>query len=396
MQSPHPAELSIEPPAQPTPSGPRFSPGLALGFLVMAGLVAAGFYFTGSPLIRQNEATSTELTTPELAFHFLETLPHPPRSLYFTSAAIPFLEKSTGFGTGAELARRGAEYDSLAHNPKEWRSVERANRFDALLLMGDPANFRPLLNHLRQSQDWKLTYLDATSIIFRRAPAPVWTPDALEELKHTFAKRATIEQVTLRVQLAHRLIAIDDFDTARTLLEEAVQLDMNSSPAWTEFAIWHAAQGQWEQALETANRAIIGDGNYLPAQSAKANALLAHGRATEALSITRKLVEALPTDGSTLYLHAKVTHAAHAFKEEIEVLQKIIASARAHSLPTGTWHVFLGQAYASIGEANDALIQFKKALEDPGLTPQERSFAEKGVDRLENKEPLFGDEQPGT
>ena len=255
--------------------------------------------------------------------------------------------------------------------------------------MGSPTGFRPLLDHLRQSADWRLTYLDPTSLIFRRVPAEEWSTKSLETLKNTFASHPKAEQVTMRVQTAHRLVAIGELATAKALLDEAIALDARSSPAWTELASLHATQGQWDKALETSQHAIKYGKSYAPALAAHANALFAHGKFNDALQLTRRLVAEAPNDGPTLYLHAKVTHAARAYKEEIETLRKIIETATTRSMPTGTWRIFLAQAYAATGEAELALEQFEEALKDSGLSAKEREFATKGMDRIRSREPIL-------
>jgi len=358
--------------------------------LAAALSIAAGGAFVW--LRRPELPLSVELATPSLALAQLgapassSASPSSIGRLFYTRSAAAFLPAPA---EAAAREKQVVEYETVLHDPKAWRALDRRERFEALLLTGSPAEFRPLLDHLRQAPDWKLTYVDATSFIFRRTPAVEWTPAALGTLKECFATHSRSEQVTMRVQTAHRLAAIGEYRPAKELLDEAEALDVRSTAVWTELASWHAAQGKWDESLEASEKAVKYGRNYPPALAAKANALFAHGKFNDALHLTRRLVEKAPEDGPTLYLHAKVTHAARAYAEEIETLQKIIAGAEARHMPTGTWRIFLAQAYGATGEAEPALEQFEKALKDPGLTERERSFAEKGIERIRSREPIL-------
>lgn len=323
---------------------------------------------------RKAAPPSPELGTPMLALKSLEggTV----RSLYCNVAKAPQLEEWQGTVESNE---------SVAHNPKAWRALNREKRFDAVLLLDDPAAYKPLLTHLQESPDWVLSHVDATSILFRRAPRKAWTPDDLVPLKTVFETHSRQEQVLFRVQTAHRLIALNDMTAARALLDEAIKIDGKSAPAWAELSFWHASQGQWSGAVVAADQAYAFDPNYTPAVTAKANAYFAQGRFNDALKLTTQLVEKFPDNGPTLYLHAKVARAAHAYTQEIKVLKKIIELAETNSLPTGTWRVYLGQALASTGQASAALKEFETALSDSTLHDHERAFATKAIQRLKDE-----------
>ncbi len=326
---------------------------------------------------------SSELSTPVLAVE--QGLGKEAGKVYFTPAALSALP-----GSAEEKAQRAAAYSAVLHNPKAWRALYRQERFDTVLLTGDPAAFRPLLDHLRESSDWTLTYVDATSIIFRRTSgATPWTRVALDPLLKRFSELPQREQLLFRTQTVYRLTALHRLEEAKALLDETLRLDPDFPPALTELASWHAMQAQWEPALEAATRAVKGDRDYLPAVAAEANALFAHGRFQEALARTRRLVREEPENSASLYLHAKVTHAARAFQEEIEVLEKIIAIAEAQEMPTGTWRVYLGQAYGATGNGEPAIAEFKLALEDRTLSEAERKFATRAIERIKDREPIL-------
>ncbi len=345
--------------------------------------------------LRRSAPASPELATPRLAL--AELANHGGlrgKMLYFTPTAADYLQahwKELGLRcdpvvSPEQLAR---EFSPSIQNPKAWRVLDRKWRFDALLLSGDPATFRQLLDHLRQSPDWTLTWLDPTSLVFERTPARVWTAAELERSMAAFKLHSPREQEEARIQTAHRLIAIGEVASAKALLEEVVKANPDSAPAWTELAGCHATEAKWDRALEAANRAEACDRHYLPGVVAKANILYASKKFNEALELTRRLVVELPEDGQLLSLHARVTHSAHAYKEEIEVLNKVIELSEAKAMPTGSWRVFLGQAYAADAQNEAALKQFEEALKDPEISDGERAFARKAVERLRGRQPIL-------
>ncbi|HWL53101.1 MAG TPA: tetratricopeptide repeat protein [Chthoniobacteraceae bacterium] len=355
--------------------------------LVISLLLLGGAVWGLSRFFRARPAfESEELTTPKLV---LEKLP-PLKSLYFTPSAVVALRDAWA---SLELPGAGPQDDYAAfarctHDPGAWRRLDRERRFDTVWLMGDPAEYRPLLDHLHESPDWQLAYLDATSFLFRRGSEPLWKPADLDALKQRFADHSKREQAVMRVHVAQRLAAIHAMNEARTLLDEALALDPASAPALTQLACHEALLGRWEAALDASTRALEADPGYPPAMAAHAEALFAFGKFAQALSVTRKLVKLAPRDGPTLYLHAKVTHAAKAHAEEIEVLKTIIEINTGRHLPVSTWQVFLGQAYAATGEAGSALEAFESALQSGRLSDAEREFAEKGVERLRGRRAL--------
>ncbi len=336
---------------------------------------------------RATPPPSEELGTPRLA---AEALGQTGGVWFFTEAAAPWLEPQwAALGLSGDPVALRAEFANAVFDPKAWRQLDRKHRFTALLLVGDPATYRPLLDHLRQSPDWVLTHVDAQAITYRRAPSPAWSPTALEPLKARFANHPEAEQVTLRVQTAHRLLALEQRDTATALLEEALKIDPRSAPAWTGLALSNAAAGKWDRVLEQSQRALKEDKTYHPAQAVLAEAYFAHGKFNDALLLTRKLFERFPEDGATLRLHARIAHAANAHREEAQALEKIIALNEARRLPVGNWHIYLAQAYAASARPEDALATFETALKEPSLTEEERQFAEKAIERIRGRKPIF-------
>ena len=368
----------------------RFSRSIAVAalLLILGGVLFFWLHHPSHP--------SAELSTPKVVLERLN--PIRGKTLFFSPAAAEFLKpiwnelrspplEEPQSGKTLETVMR--EMDLTLQNPTAWRAMDRKWRFSAVLLTGDPAEFRALLEHLRKSPDWTLTWLDHTSYLFERSPARAWTVSEVNSLKAIFTTHRASERVTMRVQVAHRLTAIGETSAAKELLEEAIGLDGRSAPALTEMACVNAACARWDQALALSSRAMAADKNYLPAIAAKANALYAFGKFNEALLLTRRLATETPEDGQNLALHARVTHSAHAYQEEIAALEKIIAMTKANGLPVGSWRIFLGQAYAASSDAALALKQFEEALREPGLSESEQAFVRKGIERINSHDPIF-------
>jgi len=299
---------------------------------------------------------SPELTTPKLALE----------------AIRPELRERPLFSTSDQ---------ELTPFPQAWRALDRKERFGSVLLAGDPARFRPLLDHLRRAHDFTLTRVDPTSYFFERNPTKteVWTTASIPSVLEAYPAK---EQQLARVQLAHRLIYLDELPAAKALLDEVLKQTPESPEAWTQMAAWHGSAGQWSAALHAANRALAAKRNYRPAQVAKAQALEAQGQFDDALILTRALYAATPDDPQILFLYAKVAHSAHAYQEEILVMKSLIALLQKHAQPVGNWQIFLGQAHSAVGETRQAAEQFQAALKDPSLGEAQRAFATKALERF--------------
>jgi hypothetical protein len=356
---------------------------------VVAILFVAGCGYALWFALRPPEPPSPELSTPAVCLSALPATPVGP--LFFNLGALPFLKGDwekwgAAYGASTQVPEELAvQFDSCTRAPQSWRVLDRKWHFGAVLLSGDPTNFRPLLEHLRSSPDWTLTQIDPTSYLFQRSPARAWSRENLRSVLEVFAGHSIKEQHEARIQLAHRLLFIAEIPASQILLDEVLKADPDSMMAWTEMASAHGMLGQWKESTEAAERALNIDPHYRPALIAQANAFYAMGRFDKALLITRILYVEMPGDGQILLLHAKVAHAAHAYQEEIEVLQTMITAAQGASQPVGLLQIYLGQAYAGLGDGGAAYEHLKIALKDPSISDADRSFAEKALERFDSK-----------
>jgi hypothetical protein len=315
------------------------------------------------------------LTTPTLALEHLQA-----KSLYYNGPAWPWLHERRpdllGDGERYPDSLRVRSFTQAVQNPKLFRQLDRQERFDKLLLVGDPSQYRPLLEHLLETKDWTVVYVDHTSVIFQRAPATPWRLEQVDALLARFRGAPARERAAFLALTAGKLVALHDWPAARTLLDRARALDPKAPEVWSVQAQYHLGRGEWKDAEAAADRALELERGQLAAMGTKAQALYATKRFNEAYAISRKLVERLPDDPGMLFYHAKIAHEARAFGEEARVLRRLIALAERDERPTSGYRVYLGQSLASAGEAEPALEEFGKAMADPDLPKAQRDFAE--------------------
>ncbi|GEM_PF-1639876 len=369
--------------------------------VTLAVVTAAGIWF----LSRPTPPPSPQLGTPMLSLAALDG-PARTRPLFFDRAALPWIkahwsewDKAYG-GTGITPEELVAEFDLSLQAPHIWRAQDRKWRFGAVLLTGDPLAYRPLLDYLRAAPDWTLKRLDPTSYLFVREDAASghgWaTASDLRGLLTAFAGLPVAEQIMARVQIAHRLLFLEEIVPAQDLLDEAFKLAPKSKEIWTEQAVVYSMANRWDDAAKAAERALHRAPDFRPAQMALANAYYALGRFEQALDLTRVLYATPPGDAETYLLHAKVTHAAHAYQEEAEVLGTLITLLQGRSQPVGYWQIFRGQALSATGENLLAQEQFRNALKDETLRSSDREFAKKALERINSREEVPLDFAPAA
>ncbi len=352
-----------------SPARPHWKLATA-GVAVLAAAAVA--LFLARPLLHpQNPLVST----PALA---LEALP--PGALFFNAAARPWLLTQRPELLTAEdrqeSSGRARQMAQAVQSPKLFRQMDRQTRFDSVLLVGDPSQNRPLLEHLLDSQDWTLAYLDHTSLIYRRRGGAVWTADQLGAVRARLVGASRPEQASFLAQAAGKLVAVRQSVAAKAMLEEAQTLGPKLPEVWSATAQYRMARGEWTEALASANRALALDGQSPAALASKTQALYSTKRFAEAYEFSRRLIALRGEDPGLLFYHAKICHEAKAFGEEIQSMEKLISLAEASGRPTSGYRIYLAQAYAADCQAEPALAQFRRALADPELPPEQRKFAQ--------------------
>lgn len=328
-----------------------------------------------------------ELATPKLAVASLRA-----SRLYFNPVARAHLMTARPELLAPDdrdaRSERSRLFAQASQNPRLWRQMDRREHFDTVLLSGDPALCRPLLEHLGGSTDWTLTYLDHTSVIFGRAPAQAWKPADLEAVRQKFAALPPKQHADFLVQLAVKLLALNQRDPAKAQLDEALRLDEKSAAGWTALAVFHAQLKQHPQALAAAEKALTIDKKFRAALEAKAQLLLAMRRANEACEVAQALVDLAPGDTSPLFILARSAHEAHAYTKEIATLAKLIGLLQNAGQPVSACRIYLGQAYAENGDAAHALDQFQQAAAAEDLDSEQRAFVHETIQRIKQRSGL--------
>jgi tetratricopeptide (TPR) repeat protein len=324
------------------------------------------------------------LITPTLALQSLQA-----KTLYFNGIARPWLiaqrlDLLKPEDTDAN-SDRTREFNQSVQVPKLFRQLDRKYRFDALLLTGDPSQFRPLLDHLVETKDWKLTYVDHTSYVFRRDDTKPWELADFAPVRAHFAKSSGFDQATVLAQAAAKLIAIRLQEPARQLLKDAEKLSSRNPNVANGLAMYHLERGEWNDASKQIERALSADKNFIPALATKTQLLYGAKHFSEAYEVSKDLIARLPEDPGLLFYHAKIAHEAHAYKAEIETLEKLIALADVEGRPVAGYQLYLGQAYATIGDGRRSIDSFMLALNDPDLPADQRAFARDNIARIKKR-----------
>ncbi len=342
--------------------------GAVLAALAVAGVFATRF-FAGHKI-------DPKLTAPVLAIRRIQSKP-----VFYTPAAREFLVSLRP----DLLVPDDKRFAEALQNPALFRQIDRREHFDTVLLAGDLNPFRPLLKHLLETQDFSLVYLDHASLLFRRAPVRKWSPDDFEAIRANFSGEPAWEEAEFLAQAAGRLLAVNEPALAKRCLDEALEKDNKSVAAWTQAGYYAERLAHWDEALTDADTALAVQADYQPAMVLRAQALFATKRFDAAYDVTGTLVEQAPKDPSILFLHARVAHQDHAYVSEIAALKALIDLAEKQGQPLSGYRIYLGQAYASAGQAQPSVDVFEKVLEDPAISADQRAYVRESIARIRGR-----------
>ena len=276
-----------------------------------------------------------------------------------------------------------------AQSPAMFRSLDRVYRFDALYLDGEPARYRELLRHFRESKDWQPVHVDPVAIVLIRSPQVVWTPDSLRIVRSQIATLPTDSQPAMLVLLANRLGTLGEMKSARTLIDDALQVAPDSAEVRAQLASWFAQTAQWNEALDHARKALALSKNLPAALTVQAQAFLALGKFEEAFNASSLLMKTPAADEpQALFLHARIAHEAHAYWHEIDALQKLLTVAEKAQAPTSAYRIYLAQALAKRSEPGDgreAVRQLEASLAEGDLSENQKQFAEETLAQIKSQ-----------
>ena len=355
-----------------------------LTLLVVLVLAAAGVGWAVWQKPWRTRASDPVLDSPTLALEFLQA-----KVLYFNGPARQWVISQRPSLIDDEVRDEGSDrsrgMSQAVQNPKLFRQLDRKYRFDALLLVGDPSQYTPLLDHLRQTHDWTLRYADHTSLVFRRDAGKTWDLDALAPVRARIASKPPEVRATVLALTATRVNAAGFPKQAKLLLDEASSLAPRVPEVANAFAVYYLALGKFREAAPQVNRALDADPYFLPALATKAQLYYGTKRYSEAYDLSKQVIERLPENPVLLFYHAKIAHEAHAYQAEIDVMEKLIHLADADGRPLGGYQLYLGQAYASAGDAKHSIDAFMAALSDPELPSDQREFARDNIVRIKKR-----------
>lgn len=325
------------------------------------------------------------LATPQIALENLSGTP-----LYFNAPARQdLIKRRPDLLTDDEkdaktLSPQVRSFAQAVENPQLFRQLDRQTRFGAVLLAGDPTQYRPLLDHLLDSADWKLWYLDHTSLVFKRG-AEEWSEAKLEPVRQRFAGASSIDRARFLANVSRKLVSVRRTELAKKYADEAVALEPKQPDGWVARADVHMGLGEWNPAAGDADRALSFENDFLPALAVKAQALYASKHFADAFHTSQRLIEKLPNDPGALFYHAKISHEARAFGEEADALMHLIALAEKEGRPVSGYEIYLGQAYAHLGNGAEALEAYNKALSDPDITGDQRKEVQDAVASIQKR-----------
>ncbi len=344
---------------------------LAKPLLVLVVVGAAGWWswkWANKPW----RPTSRDLTEPRLA---LAVLRGP--ATYANGAGLTWLEREKpALMPARELHPKLAQ---ATQDPQLFRQLDREKRFDEVWLTGEPSGYKPLLDHLLETKDFTLTYIDHTSLILRR-DGEGWSERELE--RTTQAITDPRERAYAQALAAAKLLAVRQAEPALKLLQAAESASPKVPEVWSGWSAYRMSKGLWNEAMEAAEKALAIDPNFTPAIACRAQCLYATKRFSAAWNEAERLLATQPDDPAMLFYHAKLAHEARAFTAEIASLSKLIAHAEKAGANVSGYRVYLAQAYAAANDSDNAMDQVTLALLDTTLPREQRQFADELLQQI--------------
>lgn len=274
-------------------------------------------------------------------------------------------------------------YARAAQDPVLFRQMHRQIGFDALWISGDSGTSAPLIDSLVNDVDWSPWYVDHQGVVFCRASSGTNPPLEIGPSNQSLLRRSELARV--KAAVATHLSALRRVGEARRVMGEAKEASTNEADVWVAEARLELDEGRWESALAAVSKALGMRRNYVPALSVKARTLYALGRFAEAFGYSRKLVERAGGDPLVLFNHAKIAHELRLFGEEIETLKTLIEVVERDGGWVAGYRIYLGQAYAAIGEGDLALKEIDAASVDSSLSPDQKAFVREALEKLRHR-----------
>ena len=324
-------------------------------------------------------------TTPQLALEHLQGAGL--NSVYFNGGAVagvfatwPHWLKEEDRAVRSPRVRAMAQ---AALSPKLFRQLDRQEHFDAVLLCGDPIQFKPLLEHLVQSGDWALDWLDPFSLVYVRGSEESFSSESISNVVRHWDAASKKLKASALAGISERLVAAHRKDAGLQMLEQAHAESDDVAEVWVAEGNFRLARGEMERAVSAADRALRIDKRNRAAKSVKAQGLYFSRHFEDAYLLSKELFDDSPEDPVMMFNHAKISHEVGAIEEEIGILRKLVRIALKEGRSASWFRVYLGQALGMTGKGTEAIAEFDLALGDVDLPEDQRQTAENYKKRIE-------------
>jgi len=277
------------------------------------------------------------------------------------------------------------EVVAQAGNPVLWRAAARDDNVGAVLLVGDVAEYRPLLDFLLASPGWQLSAVEPSSVVFfRRDCAPLSTGDPWPD-ENTINERYADEGVRAAylARLATMMTELGLHGEARRTFRQAVELGPQRADVRSLHASFLAQRGQWAEAIAEARAVLEDSPRFIPAWQVLVQAELAAERPENAWRAARQLLRLQPRDSYAIFLHARAANAAGASYAETESLRRLIRITDSLGLSSSGYRVLLGKSLAKQGLVEQARQEFETTLQAGDLDGEQRQQVEEFISRLD-------------
>jgi tetratricopeptide (TPR) repeat protein len=298
-------------------------------------------------------------------------------TVFASPTAVSYLLLTNPSATG-DLTPEDAA--TLARKPRQWREALRTAPWHAVLLAGPISEYHGLLDHLLISPDWRLAKISNLGFLFlREEGSPVASLDPT-----TVKIGSPRDNALYLAQIAEMYEAVRRTAEARSLSKIAIDAAPNDVEVLSHTAALEANRGKWYDAIAYCDRALKIEPSSTYLLLLKASCLLEINQADKADRIARQVLDRAPNDLYTLFLYARISRAVHDATSESETLEKLIKLTPPDVIPVN-YYVFLGQAYAKLGQPELAIGAYRKALTRPDMGPQLGAEIRNQIQNIEQK-----------
>lgn len=266
-------------------------------------------------------------------------------------------------------------------DPTGWRAAIRQEPVGRVLLVGSVTEFRPLLDHLMVSEDWKLESISHHGWVFVRGAAhdtPLPDPQAID-----FGNE--VDTALALAQLGRRFDAMGATSAARTAMERSLELAPSEPEVLLGAAAFQAGRKRWHDVATLASRALSRGAEPSYAYSLLANALLESGSQAQAEDAIQRALSADPSNIHSLFLAAKIFRTSNDFAREAEILERLVKASEKAGFPAGGALAYLGQSYAHVGNAPLAIQAYRRALASGDLNDEQQAAVEEALALIESR-----------